>query len=244
MAFALLSLGRVSFGLAYLVAAVIMLVSPAQSSGRAWALGAVEPGTPPCTGMLPFADRPADSTLTVQSAAPRVVSVADPRHAGQSVDQIQITWAAGLADKGVQCIWLTSKPAGSPEYFMGGGNLLPADATEYSAIPIGMPGEYCYRIVAIGLKTESPATDVCVDVQHPQQISTDDNPGASGSPTVTPSAGSGQPTASPKAPDTGSGAGSGDSVAALLLVGFGTAVSAFALGGLALMVRRRQVRLP
>lgn len=214
-----------------LVCLVTALVAAAV---RAAPAAAVEPGAPPCTGMLPFADRLADPGLAVQSVSARVVSVPDPLRAGESVDQVQVTWSPGLADKGAQCIWLTSKQAGSPEYFMGGGNILQPDATQYSVIAIGQPGQYCYRIVVIGKEAQGPATDVCVDVQHPRPITTDDAmPTAPNAPTPA-------SAVSPLPPDTGTGEAPVSNQTPL--IGLGAAIALIAAGASALAIRKRARR--
>jgi hypothetical protein len=167
-----------------------------------------------------------------------VAQVQDPAHVDRTVDQVRVSWDSGLSDKGVVCVRITSKPPTEAQFRTEADMIAPADATSYTVSPIGAPGKYCYRVVPVSLKAAGEATDVCVDVQHPQQISSDESPGYSSSPTP---GSTSHPTSPPKAPDTGSGATSGDRTAAVLLVGFGTAIAAFAVGGLVLVLRRRQL---
>lgn len=240
MGLSVLSSRWLGIGVAYIVVAAVAFVLIVGSSNSAHALGSVEPGTPPCTGMLQFGNAAADPGIRAAGVAATVAQVQDPAHADRTVDQVRVSWDSGLTDKGVVCVWITSKPPTEAQFRTEADMIAPADATSYTVSPIGAPGKYCYRVVPVSLKAAGEATDVCVDVQHPRQISTDDTPPAS---SPTPGSAS-QPTSPPKAPDTGSGATSGDRTAAVLLVGFGTAIAAFAVGGLVLVLRRRHAQLP
>lgn len=125
------------------ILAAIFVVSGAllMSVGPAFA---VEPGTPPCTSMLQYgSDVAPDPAINVQGASGKVVSVPDPAHEGEMIDQVQITWDPGLAEKGVECIWISSKPAGETQFRTEADTMVAADATSYSVTPLGTPGQYC-----------------------------------------------------------------------------------------------------